>query len=102
MLEGHNFSRRDDVIQAIYVVIYLLNKFKDITKQSDRVGIRKFKLSANSTEICKGEMSYRIAPILDLANSIEFDEEPNYGRIKFEFAKLLMKIRISPADHYSW
>jgi hypothetical protein len=58
--------------------------------------IHKFKKKASAKEICAGD-SLPLAPILQIIYDLNYDEEPNYDKIVFEFSKAIMNLDKPPS-----
>lgn len=81
---GHTHSRRDDIIQLIYTLIYCLDGFKHILKHApDESKIGPFKLRAKAREMCSGPKTFNLTQVLEEAYSYKYDQRPNYDKLKF-------------------
>lgn len=79
--ECKTLSRRDDIIQIIYNLVYLMNPevswIYDILNSSNiQEEMRNFKIKATPDEICFGERCKCLIPICKEAYSIGYEEEP--------------------------
>ena len=83
--EGNVYSRRDDIISILYVVIYLLKgklpwngmvpkKGEKITKEEL---IYDKKIKTTSSELCEG-LPPMYEKLVDYAYGLEFEEKPDY------------------------
>lgn len=96
--EGNVYSRRDDIISIMYVVIYLLKgnlpwtgllpKKGDIRTKEELVYDKKVIIS--SDELCEG-LPTLFKKILDYAYSLEFEDKPDYLYM-IRQCKMLLKI----------
>lgn len=96
--EGNVYSRRDDIISIMYVVIYLLKgnlpwtgllpKKGDIRTKEELVYDKK--VITSSDELCKG-LPTLFKKILDYAYSLEFEDKPDYSYM-IRQCKMLLKI----------
>ena len=104
---GNQSSRRDDIIQIVYNLIYLLNppncwlyRFDHTTDPAEEM--RKFKESATPKEICEGERGECLIELCKEAYSYEYEDMPRYGVLKFLLEKELMKLNVIPDKYYSF
>lgn len=84
--KGNVYSRRDDIISIIYVVIYLLKgnlpwtglipKKGDMRTKEELVYDKK--VITSSEELCEG-LPTLFKKMLDYAYSLEFEEKPDYS-----------------------
>ena len=83
--DGNVYSRRDDVISILYVVIYLLKgtlpwcglypkKGDTITKEQM---VYSKKVNTSSQEVCEG-LPALFMKLLDYAYTLEFEDKPDY------------------------
>jgi serine/threonine protein kinase len=96
--EGNVYSRRDDIISIMYVVIYLLKgnlpwtgllpKKGDIRTKEELVYDKK--VITSSDELCEG-LPTLFKKILDYAYSLEFEDKPDYSYM-IRQCKMLLKI----------
>lgn len=96
--EGNVYSRRDDIISIMYVVIYLLKgnlpwtgllpKKGDIRTKEELVYDKK--INTTSDELCEG-LPTLFKKILDYAYSLEFEDKPDYSYM-IRQCKMLLKI----------
>jgi hypothetical protein len=87
-------SRRDDIISLVYLLIYLVDsKLPWINREVPEAGmyryISKFKRERQLQEFLT-DKSKMMQPLLQIANLLEFDEKPDYRKMKF----LLQKIQL--------
>jgi len=45
---------------------------------------------------------YKLSPFVDEVMSLQFDEEPNYNKLKFLLTKSLLDSGYVPDKHYDW
>lgn len=108
VLMGNQTSRRDDIIQIVYNMIYLLNppnswmyRF-DQDDSSPQSEIRKFKQRASPEEICEGERCHVLIELCKEAYSYDYEDEPRYGLLRFILKKELLKLNVLPDKFYSF
>ena len=104
---GNQSSRRDDIIQIVYNLIYLLNpkdswmyRFQDA--QDPVAVMRDFKVNALPKEICEGDRCGCITDLCAEAYSYKYDEMPRYGVLKFILENELIKLNVVPDQIYSF
>lgn len=79
---GHTLSRRDDIIQIIYNLIYLTNpkdfKMAKIFLESRNLfyDMQEYKSKTSPEELCQDERCRCLIPVLKEAYSYEYDEAP--------------------------
>ena len=85
---GNEPSRRDDIISFIYILIYLLNSFLpwqglSYTDQNKKINtIYKMKQNLMNEEFCE-IIPDKILTMLEYAEKLNYDEEPNYDYLTF-------------------
>lgn len=87
--EGNVYSRRDDIISILYVIIYLLKgklpwcslKIQPGDKRTKAEIVYEVKKRTLITELCKG-LPAIFERMLAYAYKIEFDEKPDYIYLK--------------------
>lgn len=95
--EGNVYSRRDDIISIMYVVIYLLkgtltwmglSSKKGDTRTKEELVYDK-KAMTTSEELCEG-LPTLFQKLLDYSYSLEFEEKPDYSYM-IRQCKMLLK-----------
>ena len=96
--EGNVYSRRDDIISIMYVVIYLLKgnlpwtglipKKGDMRTKEELVYDKK--INTTSDELCEG-LPTLFKKMLDYAYSLEFEDKPDYSYM-IRHCKLLLRV----------
>lgn len=76
-MRGDKFSRRDDIITAIYSLVYCHNKYHHIL--SRRREIRLFKREASAFKFCNGSF---LSPLLEEAYLYDYNEQPDYEQLR--------------------
>ena len=100
-LHGHHLTRRDDIIQLVYSLVFAQDGFQSIlTKAQDEEEIRAFKLKATAEEFCAGPNTHYLTPILEVAMAYKFEETPNYQKLKFLMSKVLIENFIKPTPSF--
>ena len=104
---GHTLSRRDDIIQIIYNLVYLLNppNFRMVKiMESDNVfaAMKSYKVGTSPEKVCSESVLECLRPILSEAYSYGYDEKPQYGKLKFLLEHELLKMHCLPDDAFSW
>lgn len=84
--EGDVYSRRDDIVSIMYVIIYLIKgklpwmglvaKKGDMRSKDELVYSVKVKVT--TAELCEG-IPYLFQKLLDYSYALEFDEKPDYS-----------------------
>lgn len=107
VINGNSSSRRDDIIQIVYNLIYLLNPvdcwmftFFDLEDPLSKMA--EFKRAATPEIICAGERCKCIIDLCQEAYSYDFDAEPRYGVLKFILENELLKLNVVPDNMFSW
>jgi serine/threonine protein kinase len=84
--EGDVYSRRDDIVSIMYVIIYLIKgklpwmglvAKKGDTRTKDQL-VYSVKSKVTTTELCEG-IPYLFKKLLDYSYTLEFDEKPDYS-----------------------
>ena len=108
---GQTLSRRDDIIQIVYTLIYLLNpqNFKmaeiytrNINKSNSFEEMKAYKLNATPEDICSEQRTLCLRNILIEAYSYCYDQTPRYGVLKFLLEKELMELHCVPDKYFTW
>ena len=82
LFTGQTLSRRDDIIQVIYTLVFMRDsdnywqKFVNPTNQDgkDYEYIKSFKMNTSAKEFCKSEKCEILSPLLEEAYSYSYDE----------------------------
>lgn len=104
---GQTLSRRDDIIQIVHNLVYLLNpknqEVEYIMEQDDVFsGMGDYKLSASPEDVCSEDICKCLIPLLAEAYSYDFEEKPQYGKLKFMLEHELLKINCIPDLAFTW
>ena len=84
--EGDVYSRRDDIVSIMYVIIYLIKgnlpwmglvAKKGDTRTKDEL-VYSVKSKVTPAELCEG-IPYLFKKLLDYSYTLEFDEKPDYS-----------------------
>ena len=106
MFDGLTLSRRDDIISMIYVLNYLIDtrmtwvKFDQPLPQQMKK-IREFKTQTPAKDFLSKKAKHLI-PMLSYAYDLQFEERPDYERLKFMFRKVLMDKDYLPDKIFDW
>jgi hypothetical protein len=105
--ECQTLSRRDDIIQIIYNLVYLMNPevswvYDILNSHNIQEEMRNFKIKSTPDEICFGERCQSMLPICKEAYSIGFDEEPQYGKLIFMLEMELFKMYCIPDNVFKF
>ncbi len=84
--EGDVYSRRDDIISIMYVIIYLIKGKLPwmglVAKKGDNRTkeelVYEVKLKVTTAELCEG-IPYLFKKLIDYSYTLEFDEKPDYS-----------------------
>lgn len=81
-------SRRDDVIQVAYTLIFMCDFNRDWIKYIRKANnpyhfVRDYKLNTSAAELCRGKNTEIFTALLEEAYSYEYDQEPNYDRLRW-------------------
>ena len=96
----HRCSRRDDIIQLIYVLLFLhtrLYSIRDEAPTADVIG--NFKKKATAARMCDGTP---FEPLLAEAYSYSYDEDPDYGKLIFLMKNILYEKKIPFYHKFQW
>ena len=99
-MKGYEQSRRDDIISIGYMIIFLMKRglpwqaikgsdYKECYKK-----LYKMKKDMKLEKLCKG-LPIEIIDYMKYANSLKFEEKPNYKILKNFFINILKKNGIS-------
>ena len=64
--------------------------------------VRELKCNSTPKQFCYGKRIEIFGDILEEAYSYEYEEEPNYGKLKFMLKSLLLNSGYIPDHLYSW
>jgi hypothetical protein len=62
----------------------------------------KYKLEKTPYEVCWDKRACYLIPLLKEAYSIEYEEEPQYGKIIFMMEKMLLDKYCIPDKYFTW
>ena len=98
-------SRRDDVIQVIYSLMCLYNQFLPLREYLGRDTedfdlFRIFKTEETAKEFCEVADCEFLREALEESYATEYDQDPDYSKIKFLLQKALLEERIVPGGRY--
>jgi hypothetical protein len=68
---GNAASRRDDVIQILYTLVFLLNRFKPLDGL-DHNDVIKFKTERPEADLCNGNDAIILEPLLKEVHQYQF------------------------------
>jgi serine/threonine protein kinase len=99
-------SRRDDLISLAYLLSYLFNP--DV-EWMDRIyndsknfsNASKIKKSLTANDLCTEEAKY-LLPFAEEAFDLEFDERPDYCKLKFMLKSILLNKDVVPDLYFDW
>lgn len=98
---GSSISRRDDVISLIYTLIHGRDHFGSLlSKANNDQAIYLFKLTASAKQVCEGNRTQFLAPIMEEAMSYRYEQKPNYDKLKFLLKKVLIEHYIKPSPNF--
>ena len=99
-------SRRDDIISLMYFLAYLIDSdlnWIDFNKpvNSQFEAITKYKIETSAKNFLN-KKTMMLLPLVKYAYALNFDEKPDYERIKFMFRKILIKRDFLPDRIFDW
>ena len=95
-------SRRDDIISVFYFMAFLTSeefmflRDETLSDYENLCKLQKLKQVTTVEEICQTSNCNHFIEFGKLAYSIEFDEEPNYNKLRFLLEKNLLQQGIVP------
>ena len=99
-------SRRDDIISIMYILVYLIDTEltwidfdKPIVQQFE--DIANYKINTQAKDFLSKRTKF-LLPLLEYAYKLDFDERPDYKRMKFMFRKILMEKDYKPEIGFEW
>ena len=110
-------SRRDDLISLCYFLLYLvdgdlafLQKEQEQEaesvlaewKQEEFNRIKQLKNALAPEAICESEEGQRLLPFVKEIFALQFEERPNYDKLRFMLIKALLDINETPTKEYDW
>lgn len=107
-------SRRDDLISLVYTLVFMLDQSrmsfinnlvdKDKLERLRIVGEAKDKMTVQ--DLCGSSESESIAflltPFAEEVMKYEYDEQPDYNKLRFLLERVLMQKNIAPSRKYDW
>jgi hypothetical protein len=88
-------SRRDDIISLMYFLVYLIDTkqawidfSKDIAQQFGE--IRRYKIKTKAKDFLT-KKTMILLPFASYAYDLEFEERPDYEKLKFFLRKIIMQ-----------
>lgn len=107
-------SRRDDLISLVYILIFMMdidrlkfiNEVEGISKKEKFKIIKDQKLSMSVKELCGKTITessaFLISDFVQNVMDLKFEEEPNYGKLKFFLTKALLETGDVPNKEHDW
>lgn len=107
-------SRRDDLISLVYILIFMIdidrlkfiNEVEGIAKKEKFKIIKDLKLAMSINDLCgkdlKESQAYLISEFVKNVMELKFEEEPNYGKLKFFLTKALLETGDVPNKEHDW
>ena len=110
-------SRRDDLISLCYFLLYLVDgdlaflqkeqEQEDESilaewKQEEFNRIKQLKNTLAPEAICESEEGQRLLPFVKEIFALQFEERPNYDKLRFMLIKALLDINETPTKEYDW
>ena len=81
-------------------MVFLINRFKAVREHARTVdSIGAYKLSASPYQFCVGT---DFGSILEEAFSYDFEQKPNYVKLKHMMKMILIEKNIKPTKNFSW
>lgn len=108
-------SRRDDLISLCYFMLYLVdgdlaflkrededNEELQGWKQEEFSRIQHLKNTLTPEKICESEEGQRLLPFVKEVFSLQFEDAPDYEKLRFYLVKILLDINEAPSTEYDW
>ena len=107
-------SRRDDLISLVYIIIFMIdidrlkfiNEVEGIAKKEKFKIIKDQKLAMSVKDLCgkdlKESQAFLITEFVKNVMDLKFEEEPNYGKLKFFLTKALLETGDVPNKEHDW
>ena len=99
-------SRRDDIISLMYLLVFCVNSnqswidnMKPISDQFEQIG--KYKISTKAKDFVTQQTKF-FYPLLKYAYRLEFEERPDYEKMKFMLKKILLERSFIPDNKFDW
>jgi hypothetical protein len=86
----------DDIIEPPFL---LSSSYEEFMKHFEKEKIKKL---SNIELNFNKEGSIHFLPLLRYAYSLEFNEEPDYEKIRFMLKKIVLDIDQRPSDYFNW
>ena len=100
-------SRKNDMIQLFFLVAVLIHKLPyldyfftnvgRIPKAALKASLLAWKKSCTAEKYCSNPTLMFIRPYLEEVLSMQYEEEPNYGKLKFLLTKSLLEKNLVPS-----
>ena len=106
-LKGYEHSRRDDLESVGYILIYFLKgklpwqRINAKTKEDKYKKILEKKMEISSKELCK-ELPSEFEEFLEYTKNLEYNEKPNYEKLRKLFDDIMKKEKYSYDYIYDW
>lgn len=100
-------SRRDDLISLLYLLLYLTSGKLPFVRHNvplvDQIGrIKRKKNNLKPFQFCKEQNSEHFIDFAQYIYDLKFEEEPNYGFLRFMLQKNLMEKGSVPTKIFDW
>ena len=102
--KDQTLSRRDDLIQVMYNIMLLENRFRPIQRyigrDPDFERFLEWKIEASPEEFCIVNRQEYLIDALNYCFKLGYEEEPNYDKLKFILKKALLDNNKVPGGRY--
>lgn len=104
-------TRRDDLISLCYLLVYLIDgdlpfiipRNRNLDRREEFDAIKELKENLVPEEFCKSkEASRHLLSFVKAVLELDFDEKPDYNRLRFLLVKGLLDQNVVPDRHYDW
>lgn len=101
-----SLSRRDDIISLMYFIIFCVNSnqswIDNVRPISDQFEeIAKYKINTKAKDFCNKQTNF-LYPLLKYSYRLEFEERPDYEKMKFLLKKILLERDYLPDNKFDW
>ena len=103
---GNTYSRRDDLISIMYIVIHMINGFEPITRRMNAQNLgpefARYKRDSSALEFCTKAETLYLLEAMEYTYRLGYSEQPDYYKLVFMLEKVLMDWDHIPSTKYSW
>lgn len=99
-------SRKDDLVQLCFLLLSIMKQFDIVKLDTSNMNsieyfryVTKLKRDLTLDDYCHSPKSRELRPFMDEVWKLEYEEEPNYDKLKFLLANILLQQNVVPKNN---